>query len=141
MSYDNPDRRTYTFTTVDFGASANTTLSIPVPRGLRGNMLGKNSLGGGSVRRVVVSNITQDFAGATTDGGVQVGDGSDPDKYWDSGLVLDTAVDVGEELVTTDDGSKVDIEKGRNSVIVTAVANTGSGLAGIADINVEIDWF
>lgn len=132
--YDNPDRLSYLFKAVDFGASDSTqTIQVPVT-GTQGRA--------GRVVGVIISDVTEDFAGSTSDAGVQVGDGSDADKYYDSGLVLDETVDVADNatLWLADDGSQVDIELGRSTVTVTFVAAVGTP-TGIADVTVVIDWF
>jgi hypothetical protein len=72
---------------------------------------------------------------------VQVGDGSDADKYYDSGLVLGATVDVAESVYLVDDGSQVDIEGGRSSVTVTCNATVGGSITGIADVDIHIGWY
>lgn len=136
--YDNPDRTSYHFNQVDFGAS-NVTRVLAVP------LDGKNSAnpGVGKRGRVVgatVHNVTEDFAGSSSDAGVRVGDGSDDDVYFDSGLVLDETVDIGESVYLLDDGSQIDIEGGRSSITVTFVASVGTP-TGIADVTLDIDWY
>lgn len=133
--YDKPERLQYLFQQIDFGAGSNTTKTIEVPaNGTQGRA--------GKVVGVILANVTEDFAGSSSDAGVQVGDGSDADKYFDSGLVLDETVDVADNatLWLEDDGSQVDIELGRSTVTVTCVASAGAP-TGIADVIVVIDWF
>jgi hypothetical protein len=132
--YDNPERIQYTFGLVDFGAS-NSTQTIPVPvRGSQGRA--------GRVVGVIISDVAEDFAGSTSDAGVQVGDGSDADKYFDTGLVLDETVDVADNatLWLEDDGAQVDIELGRSTLTVTFVAAVGTP-TGQSDVTVVVDWF
>ena len=134
MAYDSPDRLQYLFKAIDFGASTSTqTIQVPVS-GAQGRA--------GRVVGVILSDVSEDFAGSTTDAGVQVGDGTDADKYFDSGLVLDETVDINDNatLYLTDDGAQVDIELGRSTVTVTFVAAAGTP-TGIADVSVVIDWF
>jgi hypothetical protein len=102
---------------------------------------------GARVFGVSVSNVTEDFAATTSDSGVQVGDGTDADKYYDkyydSGLVLDETVDIGESVFLADDGAAVDVPSGAStvgSVTVTFVAATGSP-TGIADVTLFVDLF
>jgi hypothetical protein len=133
MSYDLPRHETLHFAQVDFGGASSVTRVIAVPLdvngiGMRGKVLGAR-----------VHNITENFAG-TTDAGVQVGDGSDADKYFDSGLVLDENVDTGESVYLLDDGAQVDIEGGRATVTVTFVAATGTP-TGIADVDINVAWW
>lgn len=134
MAYDNPDRLSYLFKAVDFGATA-VPQTIQVPqRGTQGRA--------GRVVGVILSDVSEDFAGSTSDAGVQVGDGSDADKYFNSGTPLDEAVDVADNatLFLTDNGSAVDIELGRSTVTMTPVSSVGTP-TGIADVTVVIDWF
>jgi hypothetical protein len=137
-SYDRPLIRAYTFPQVDFGGAGNVTHLIPVPK--LGPAIGAKRGLQGRVLSVEISRVTEDFAGSTSDSAVQVGDGSDVDKYFDSGLVLNESVDIGEVLELVDDGAAVDIEAGRSSVTVTAVASVGTP-TGIADVTVVIAWW
>jgi len=135
MSYDNPWRQTYSMGSIDFGTGSNITKTIEVPKtGTQGRA--------GRVVDVILGTVSEDFAGSTTDAGGQVGDGSDADKYYDTGLVLDEGVDVADLAILhlADDGAKVDIELGRSTVTVTFVANAGTP-TGQAEIFVVIDWF
>ena len=138
MSYDKPIALTYSFPATDFGASdATEVIAVPtngpssaVPGvGLRGRIMG-----------VTIREVTENFAGSSTDAGVQVGDGSDADLYYDSGLVLDENVDIGESVFLKDDGSQVDIPAGESNITVTFVAATGSP-TGIATVDVHVLWF
>lgn len=136
MSYDNPKVQHYSLGARDFGTASDIAIAIDVPlddSGLQGRS--------GRVVYVNVHDVTEDFAGSTTDAGVQVGDGTDADKYFDTGLVLDETVDVSALIVhdLADDGSKVDIELGRSTVTVTLVANAGSP-TGQASVSLGIEW-
>lgn len=135
MSYDNPRRQTYDLGAIDFGDVSDTVITIPVPtEGSQGRS--------GRVIDVIISAVTEDFAGSTSDGGVQVGDGSDADKYYDTGLVLDETVDVADDAVLSlaDDGAQVDVELGRSTLTVTNVACVGTP-TGIANVSVVVAWF
>lgn len=135
MSYDNTTRQTYDLGAIDFGTGSNIAVTIPVPvTGTQGRA--------GKVVDVIISAVTEDFAGSTSDAGVQVGDGSDADKYYDTGLVLDETVDVADLAVLSlaDDGSKVDVELGRSTLTVTLVAAVGTP-TGIANVGVVVEWF
>ena len=137
--YDNPKLRSYHFAAHDFGTGSNITQVIAVPK--TGRDLDNPGTGArGRVRGVLISAITEDFAGSTTDAGVQVGDGSDADLYFDSGLVLDETADIAESVYLLDDGAAVDIPGGRSTVTITTVAATGTP-TGIANVDVEIEWF
>lgn len=135
MSYDNPDVRQYDFEDIDFGTGSDIVHTIQVP--VDGASVGRS----GRVAAVIVSNVTEDFAGSTSDAGIQVGDGTDADKYYDTGLVLDETVDVADLAVLDlpDDGAKVDIEYNRSTVSVTFVSAVGTP-TGIADVSVVIEW-
>lgn len=137
--YDNPDRTSYHFAGIDFGAGADITRVIAVPLSGKSTVapgVGKR----GRVKGATIHNITENFVGSTLDGGVQVGDGSDADKYFDSGRVLDENVDTGESVYLLDDGAQVDIEGGRTTITVTFQVTTGSP-TGIADVTLDIDWY
>lgn len=133
-SYDNPLILTYKYVDVNFGGDANVTIPIAVPQ-LKGRGMGGRVLGG------MITNITEDFTGDVTDAGLQVGiAGGDLDKYFDSGLVLDEAVDVGEYFLLEDDGAQVDIEAGRSTIAITAVAGSTTE-TGIGDVDLWIAWW
>jgi len=137
--YDSPQFESYHFPAIDFGAAANTTRGIAVPLGDRYAHLPGGRMPG-RVLKIIVHNVTENFAGTSGDGGVRVGDGSDDDKYYDTGLVLDETLDTGEAVTLADDGSKVDIEPGRTDLTVTFVACTGTP-TGIADVTIEVEWY
>jgi hypothetical protein len=146
-SYDRPWLRSYHFSQVDFGAGANIAILIPVPRfpaGTPSNVLGGTGGAGrgfgGRVLSAEILRITEDFAGATTDAGVRVGDGTTVGKYFDSNLILDETVDVGEAVYLVDNGSQVDIEDGRNTITLTAVVSTGTP-TGTADLILNVAWW
>jgi hypothetical protein len=133
--YENAMIRAYTFPATNFGGDANVTQLIPVPK-LKGRGLA------GRVLSAELMRVTEDFTGDVSDAGVRVGDGSDDDKYFDSGLVLTETVDVAEvlELEHDEAGGGEDIERGRDSVTVTAVAGATTE-TGIADLTVVIAWW
>jgi hypothetical protein len=136
MAYDNPLRRVYWFTAINFGGDANVVHEIPVPK-RDGQTQGR----AGKVTSVFISDITEDFTGDVSDAGVRVGDGSDDDKYYDTGLTLDESDDVGEEILElADDGAKVDIELGRSTLTVTFVAGSTTE-TGIATVGIEVEWY
>lgn len=135
QGYDNPMILRYKYAAIDFGGGSNVTRLIPVPklknRGLAGRVLA-----------IEIEEVTEDFAGSSSDAGVRIGDGSDDDKYFDTGLVLDETVDIGEVLhLDHDDAStREDIERGRSSVTMTCVANAGTP-TGIAAVCPIIAWW
>jgi hypothetical protein len=142
--YDKPERLHHELGLIDFGAGADVTKLIRVPAAKFGGTGMR-----GRVRGVLISQVSEDFAGSTLDAGVQVGDGSDADKYFDSGRVLDETVDVadGETIFLNNDDSEggagedaEDIEAGRSTVTVTCQVATGSP-TGQAHVTVVIDWY
>jgi hypothetical protein len=137
MSYDNPQRVQYDFGVIDFGTGSDITKTIEVP-----TRPGQTQGRAGRVADVILGAVTEDFAGSTLDAGVQVGDGSDADKYYDTGRVLDETVDVADNalLHLADDGAKVDIELGRSTITVTFQSATGTP-TGQAEVSVIVDWF
>ena len=142
--YDKPERIHHELGLIDFGAGADVVHSIQVPKDKFGGT-GKR----GRVRGVLISQIAEDFVGSTSDAGVQIGDGTDPDKYFNSGLVLDETYDVADLtcwILENDDSeggvgaNVVDIEAGRSFVTVTNKVSVGSP-AGQAHVTVIIDWY
>jgi hypothetical protein len=146
MSYDGAtNRRTlsFHFPSFDFGTGSDVTRVIQLPTVPERDSGQTQKFNGARVFGALVSNVTEDFAGVTTDSGIQVGDGTDADKYYDSGLVLDETVDIGESVFLADDGAAVDVPSGAStvgSVTVTFVAATGSP-TGIADVTLFVDLF
>lgn len=134
--YDNPLRRQYRFPEIDFDASTGDVCTIDVP-----TRPGQTQGRGGRVTGVWLENVSVEFtAGDGVAGSIQVGDGSDADKYFDSGALVTTSEAGAKNIVDVpDDGSKVDIEVGRSTVTVTFNAATGTG-DGTADVVVEIEW-
>ena len=91
----------------------------------------------GRVQGVLLHNIAEDFDATAI--GVQVGDGTDVDLYYDTGLAITTdgTADVGDSLWLPDDGSAVDIPSGRTDITVTIA---DSVTTGIADFEIFITW-
>ncbi len=133
--YDNPRKRlSYHFEDVDISSGGDTTQTIQVPTdGTQGRS--------GRVTDIILSDVTEDFVGSSANAGIQVGDGSDADKYYDTGLVLDSTVDVSDNatLWLADDGSKVDIPLAKSTLTVTFVTSEGSP-AGKASVTVFVEW-
>lgn len=134
--YDNPLRMQYRFPAIDFDATVGDVCTIPVPV-----RPGQSQGRGGRVLAVQLENITVEFtAGDTAAGSIQIGDGTDVDKYFDSGaLVTDTQVSTKNVVNVPDDGAKADIEVGRDDITVTFNAATGTG-DGTADVVVTVEW-
>jgi len=145
MSYDGYSRRTLSlhFPSFDFGTGSDITRVIQLPTIPERDSGATQKFSGGRVVGAMITNVTEDFAGSTTDSGIQVGDGTDADAYYDSGLVLDETVDIGESVFLPDDGAQSDIPSGAStvgSVTVTFVAGTGTP-TGIADVTLLVDLF
>ena len=137
MSRRVPERASYHFPNVDFGAASDTTFGIKVPIG--GFMSSHRNTGqAGRVVQVLIHNVTEIFNGTSSDSAVQVGDGTDVDVYYDSGLTLNNTV--GSETTHADDGSQIDIPAGRDDVVVTCVASVGTP-TGIGDLSIDIEWY
>lgn len=143
--YDKPERIHHELGLIDFGAGADVVKLIRTPKNKAGGV-GKR----GRVRGVLISQVSEDFAGSTLDAGVEIGDGTDPNKYFDSGrLGLDESADVadGETILLENDDAEggageavVDIEGGRSTVTVTNKVATGTP-TGQAHVTVIIDWY
>jgi hypothetical protein len=137
MSYDKKDRVVYTLGVIDFGAGADVTRTLPVPPGKGG--VGKS----GRVAHVLIGPVTEDFAGSTSDAGVRLGDGTDADKYFDSGLAtLDETVDVADNAILrlVDDGAAAEIEPGRSTITFTGVVSAGTP-TGQAEVSIAVDYY
>jgi hypothetical protein len=129
---------------VDFGAASDFTHLIAVPKDKFGGT-GKR----GKVAYVMIHQVTEDFVGSTNDSSVEIGDGTDANKYFNSAVVLDETVDVADLtclLLQNDDSDGglgedvVDIEGGRSTVTVTYRVTNGSE-TGQAHVTVVIDWY
>ncbi len=139
-SYDNPQLMSVHFEQIDFGAGANTVRVLALPNDRRDT----DDVGrfrGGRVVAALVHNITEDFVGSSSDAGVLVGTAGNTDLYFDTGLVLDETVDVGESVWLVDDSGGIDIpESAIGFITVTFTAGVGS-MTGIADVELYIDLF
>lgn len=142
--YDKPERIQHELGLIDFGAAEDVVHLIQVPKDKFGGT-GKR----GKVAYVMISQVSENFVGSSNDAGVQIGDGSDADKYFNSGLVLDEEVDVADLtcLILQNDDSDggvgegaVDIEGGRSTITVTNKVSNGSE-TGQAHVTVVIDWY
>lgn len=144
MAYDNGQLTTYTFN-IDFGASQNVVEVLQCP--LSGT---DTTTPGVSVRGLVtgatVFNLSEVFAGTSTNAGIRIGDGSDVDLYFDSGLVL-TATNpaVLDSAYLMHDGAsgttRREIPAGLATpeIVCTFVAFTGSP-TGQAHVSLHIWW-
>lgn len=140
MSYDtNILVRHYSFGTIDWGAGADIVHTIAVPQvGSQGRA--------GRVVDIIIAEVTEDFAGSTLDAGVEIGDGTDPNLYYDTGRVgLDETVDTGDDAVlslpdTRTGTAIVPIELARSTITVTFKVSTGSP-TGQAVPTIVVEWF
>jgi hypothetical protein len=144
-SYANSVIRQYTFAAKDFGA-ADTTEVIPHPLAGRDSYYGAAPKMRGRVKGFGLFNVTEIFAGTTLMAGVEVGDGTDPDKYFKSETSqakgTTNGLAVGKALYVLDSGSGVsDIgADDTGDLTITFKGATGTP-TGIADVTVDIEWF
>jgi hypothetical protein len=134
--YDNPLRMQYRFPAIHFDAGVGDVCTIDVPV-----RPGQTQGRGGRVVSVHLEAVTVEFtAGDMVAGSIQIGDGSDADKYFDSGALVTTSEVNTKNIVNVpDDGAKVDIEVGRSTLTCTFNAATGTG-DGTADVVVTVEW-
>lgn len=134
FTYDNPLILPYFFPLIDYGAGANITRLIAVP------VLQNGRKPGGQVIGALISNVTEDFAGSSSDARIEVGISGDTDAYFES-QALDETVDIGETLwLRNVEATAVDIPAGRTDFTVTFVVATGTP-TGIADTTLYIAWY
>lgn len=129
MSYSDPDRRNYGFGIHDFGA-ASESLSIKGPKGKAGRLI------------AIHASATETFNAVSTSARIDVGTAADTDAY--ASFVLGTLADT--DSASTDDGvtdtdAIISAEiPADTQVEVTFVAPTGGTPAGMAAVNIIIDW-
>lgn len=138
MSYDFPQRVSYNWNAVNFGAG-NTTRVIRTPKGKRG------------VLRYVNVSVTTAFVGTATPGAVQLGDGVTAAKYANvpvgaagAGTGVGHAVagsDYVSGLVGQQPGASALYLEADTEYTFTFVAPTGGAPAGVGDVTAEIDYF
>lgn len=123
---------TYLFQAEDFGDTGNHVELIRGPLGSYGRVLGLD-----------LFNISETFVGTTTGAGITVGDGSDANAYFDSGLLVllgsSPAINTG---IWMPDTVSTTIEIPANQELtVTFVDAVGGAITGIADVNLHIAWY
>ena len=137
MSYSDPlVNQTYQLASHDFGAGAGTN-SFKAPAGFTR----------GRITDIGVGNITEAFTSVTTAGQVQLGDGTDVDKYAQLEVANGTGSGIGDTYNVRNDSNAIieadilvsDLTGGQ--LEFTYVAPTGGTPAGIGEPNVTIDWF
>lgn len=135
MSYDDPNRMTYTFGPYTF--TADETFSIQGPKGKKGRLWDYGVYG-----------VTTAFAGATTTPQLAVGTPSDQDAYgneFDFGTLADNS---GQSVRSTyypyhasfDDYLLNAVIDADQEVVIKAIGATGGGAAGVANFYCIIDW-
>jgi len=129
MAYSNPDRRSYVFPAVDFGAG-NTSHSFQGPKGKAGRLV------------AIHLSASETFTNTTTQGQILVGTGADTDAY----ALMNLGTTAATDSVSSDDGVtdtdailSADIPAD-TQVEVTCVAPTGGTPAGIGTVTVLVDW-
>ena len=129
MSYSNPNRRSYVFPSVDYGAG-DSSHSLRGPAGKTGTLVD------------IHLSATETFNSVTTDGYTQIGvSGGDLDAFA-SFVQGDLAAT---DAISAENGSDPDWLIDANipadtAVEVTCVAPTGGTPTGIATVTVVIDW-
>lgn len=129
MSYSNPDRRSYVFPNVDFGAG-DSAQSFQGPKGKAGRLID------------IHYSVTETFNSVTTDAYTEIGTAADPNAYahFVQGDAAATDSVSGQDGVTdTDWLIDADIPAD-TQVEMTFVAPTGGTPAGIATVTVWVDW-
>ncbi len=140
-SYDNPQLMSVHFAAIDFGDSGNDVRVLALPDDAR-DTGDTGRFRGGRVVGALIHNITEDFLGDSSDAGILVGTAGNTDLYFETGLVLDETVDVGESVWLVGDGTAIDIpESAAGFITVTFIACVGGALTGIADVELYIDLF
>jgi hypothetical protein len=149
MSYDNGQVITYTFMGVDGlghdfgGANVATEIDCPLS-GVDTTTPGVSVRG--LVLGVTIFELGEVFRGDSANAGVSVGDGSDPDLYFDSGLVLTPTNPalLGSIYLLHDGGSgttrrEIPANLTTPTITVTFTAFTGTP-TGKANTSIHIWW-
>ncbi len=139
MSYDNPERISYSFPAEAFGA-ATITKYIQGPKGKRGRV------------RHVSASATVSFVGTNSAAAVQVGVAGALTQFANMPMgAAGAGTPAGSSVQASDYASGLTgsnpqalpfsyINAGQQ-VVVTLLAATGGVPAGAADVYIEIDWF
>lgn len=133
MSYDNPMTIPYQWAAHDFGAGG-ATLEIRGPAGKRGIL-----------KDIILFDITETFTNVTTSGYVRVGDGSDADIYGELDCLAYSAGSTASAKAATETATNAingdQTIPADSTVTIMFGAPTGGTPAGIASVQVVIDWF
>lgn len=129
MSYSLPNRRSYVFPNVDYGAGD----SVQYFRGPKGKT--------GTLVDIHVSP-TEAFNSVTTDGYTAVGTASDADAYalFVQGDLAVTAAACGTDMTTDPDWLISASIPADTQVKVSFIAPTGGTPTGIATTTIVVDW-
>jgi 3D (Asp-Asp-Asp) domain-containing protein len=127
MSYSNPNRRTYSFSAIDFGTSG--SRFIIGPKGKTGHLV------------EIHASVTTTFTATTTAGRIDIGNSTSATAYQQLSMGT-TAAGVA---ISTNDGvstvttTLLDIPAD-TQVKISSTAPTGGTPAGVATFQVTIDW-
>ena len=128
MSYSIPNRRTYVFPAVDYGAG-DSSHSFRGPKGKAGTLVD------------IHLHATETFNSVTTDGYTAVGTAADTDAY---ALFVQGDLAATDSICATgmsDPDWLIDANLPADTQIeVTCVAPTGGTPAGIATVEITVDW-
>ena len=134
-SYDHPITVSHNLGIVDYGAGSSVQL-IPVPPGMSSARI-----------EFALLDVDETFTDDTTEGAVQIGDGTDADKFFAASTgvsAIDTAVSLDG---VTEAGKFIDLARDGNGgaaltfLTVTMVAPTGGTPAGIATTTIVVSWY
>lgn len=127
MPYDMPQRQTFIFPAVDFGAG-NSAHAFKLPAGLKGTLVD------------VGVAVTETFNQVTTPGYVRVGTTGDADAYAELNMAAAAATDF---YNTQDDTDAIISEAlpADTQIEVACVAPTGGTPAGIGTVHIVVDVY
>lgn len=129
MSYSNPFLQAhYQYADHDFG-SGGATKRVQGPKGRKGRL------------KLISCHTTETFNAETTAGYVRVGTASDNDAYAELNFAT-AAANITYDSDRDDTDAIIDpVIPEDTEVLINFVAPTGNSPAGIATVNVFIDWF
>jgi hypothetical protein len=137
MSYEEPIRTSHFWNGIDF-SGGDATRQIRGPKGKKGKVV------------LVTANPTTSFVGTTSPGKVQVGDGTTANKYADLFLgAAGAGTAAGSVAVANDYASGLTglvagaflTRAADSNIVVTFKSPVDGGVAGVADVLVEVEWF
>jgi hypothetical protein len=143
MPYDGGTSRrtiTPTYAAHDFGTGSDIESILALPTVPYRDSGETQKFNGGRVVGVCIRDVTELFAG-TTKASIQVGDGTTPALYFDSGDIADADLTVGLTKFFGDDGSAIDIPAGAENDVTITFVSAKTGPTGIATADLTIDLF